>query len=207
MTKINLGRVQGVSAFYSTSNDQNANLPLNQIKPSQIKPFVGDYIIFSNGNIRAIEQIANEVAVCGDVLFSLKGEAGFGLSKIEQTIADTNGGTNIIRFTLEDGTPFDVQIKNGRDGIDGTNGKDGKDGANGKDGKDGIDGTNGKDGVGISSILKTNTNGNVDTYTIALTNGNNYTFSVANGKDGVDGLSIVSVVIEEVETHGGGEND
>ena len=198
MTKINLGRVQGVSAFYSTSNDQNANLPLNQIKPSQIKPFVGDFVIFANGNIRAIEQIANEVAVCGEVLFSLKGEAGFGLSKIEQTIADPNGGTNIIKFTLADGTPFDVQIKNGRDGIDGTNGKDGK---------DGIDGTNGKDGVGISSILKTNTNGQVDTYTIALTNGNNYTFSVVNGKDGVDGLSIVSAVIEEVETHGGGEND
>ena len=201
MTKINLGRVQGVSAFYSTNTDQNANLPLGQIKPSQIKPFVGDYILFANGNIRAIEQIANQVAICGEVLFSLKGAAGFGLSKIEQTISNESGGANIVKFMLQDGTPFEVQIKNGKDGLDGK------------------DGTNGKDGVGISSVLKTNTSGKVDTYTITLTNGNMSTFSVVNGvdgKDGIDGkdgengtngLTIVNAYITEIESNPGGSND
>ena len=85
----------------------------------------------------------------------------------------------------------------GRDGVDGKDGKDGvngKDGTNGKDGVNGKDGTNGKDGVGISKIEKTGTNGNVDTYSISLTDGTVYDFTVTNGvngKDGIDGIDGV----------------
>lgn len=53
---------------------------------------------------------------------------------------------------------------------------------------DGEDGKDGADGVGISKIEKTNTNGNTDTYTITLTNGNSYNFTVTNGVDGKDGV-------------------
>lgn len=42
-------------------------------------------------------------------------------------------------------------------------------------------------GNGISSITKTETAGNVDTYTIAFTNGTSTTFTVTNGTDGEDG--------------------
>lgn len=59
----------------------------------------------------------------------------------------------------------------------------------GRDGVDGKDGVNGKDGVGISKIEKTGTSGNVDTYTISLTNGTTYNFTVTNGVDGKDGLN------------------
>ena len=52
---------------------------------------------------------------------------------------------------------------------------------------DGETGATGADGVGIAKIEKTATNGNVDTYTITLTNGKTYTFTVTNGKDGADG--------------------
>ena len=52
---------------------------------------------------------------------------------------------------------------------------------------DGADGQDGADGVGIASIAKTGTSGLVDTYTITLTSGSTYTFTVTNGKDGVDG--------------------
>ena len=45
----------------------------------------------------------------------------------------------------------------------------------------------GGSGVGILDIQKTNTVGLVDVYTIALTNGSTYTFTVTNGKDGIDG--------------------
>ena len=48
-----------------------------------------------------------------------------------------------------------------------------------------INGRDGKDGVGIASIEKTGTVGNVDTYTITYTDGTTTTFTVTNGKDGV----------------------
>ena len=84
-------------------------------------------------------------------------------------------------------TKVDTHIANDSvtNGADGKDGKDGKDGANGRDGTDGKDG---QDGVGISKIEKTATNGNVDTYTITLTNQSTYNFTVTNGKDGVDGV-------------------
>lgn len=58
-------------------------------------------------------------------------------------------------------------------------------------------------GTGIMSIGKTDTNGNVDTYTVTLTNGDEYTFTVANGingvngSDGEDGTGIASAVIDD----------
>ena len=48
----------------------------------------------------------------------------------------------------------------------------------------GTDGATGAQGVGISSIAKTGTSGNVDTYTITLTNGQTSTFTVTNGATG-----------------------
>ena len=55
------------------------------------------------------------------------------------------------------------------------------------DGRDGTPGTDGDDGVGIASIEKTSTSGNIDTYTITLTNGSSASFTVTNGKNGKDG--------------------
>lgn len=47
-------------------------------------------------------------------------------------------------------------------------------------------GTPGADGVGISDIFKTSTVGNVDTYTIFLTDGTTKTFTVTNGIENID---------------------
>lgn len=44
----------------------------------------------------------------------------------------------------------------------------------------GEDGTDGTDGVGIQSIEKTGTSGNVDTYTITFTDGSTYSYTVTN---------------------------
>lgn len=57
-------------------------------------------------------------------------------------------------------------------------------GDNGNDGADGQDGADGTDGVGISNIAKTGTVGNVDTYTITLTDGSTCTFTVTNAVGG-----------------------
>lgn len=46
----------------------------------------------------------------------------------------------------------------------------------------------GKDGVGILSIEKTSTDGLVDTYTIVFTDETTTTFTVTNGKDGLQGI-------------------
>ena len=61
-------------------------------------------------------------------------------------------------------------------------------GASGANGQNGAPGQNGIDGVGIATIEKTGSNGNVDTYTITLTNGKTFPFTVTNGVDGKDGL-------------------
>lgn len=55
-------------------------------------------------------------------------------------------------------------------------------------------GEDGQDGVGVSSILKTSTNGLVDTYTITLTNGQTYHLPVTNGKDGQDGITANHII-------------
>jgi hypothetical protein len=58
-------------------------------------------------------------------------------------------------------------------------------GPQGERGPQGANGADGFDGNGITSITKTATDGNVDTYTILFTNGTSTTFTVTNGKDGV----------------------
>lgn len=51
-----------------------------------------------------------------------------------------------------------------------------------------VEAIDGKDGVGIESIIKTSSNGNVDTYTITFTDNTSSTFTITNGKDGVQGI-------------------
>lgn len=65
----------------------------------------------------------------------------------------------------------------------------------------GQDGADGADGRGITSIVKTATSANVDTYTITYTDGTTQTYTVTNGlngtdgEDGSDGVGIASVSV------------
>lgn len=127
-----------------------------------------------------------------------KGDTGNGIDTIIKT--SSNGLIDTYTITFTDSTTTTFTVVNGKDGIDGINGEKGEDGhtpvitiQNGNWFIDGIDtgvraeGLKGADGNGISSILKTNTEGLVDTYTITYTNGTLGTFTVTNGKDGKDG--------------------
>ena len=49
------------------------------------------------------------------------------------------------------------------------------------------------DGVGIVSITKTGSSGNVDTYTVLLTDENSYDFTVTNGTPGQNGVGIQNI--------------
>ena len=60
-------------------------------------------------------------------------------------------------------------------------------GTQGEKGDKGESGTDGKDGVSIVSVEKTDSKGLTDTYTITYSDGKITTFTVTNGKDGVDG--------------------
>ena len=75
----------------------------------------------------------------------------------------------------------------GDQGIQGEKGEKGDKGDNGKDGVNGIDGLNGKDGLGIKSVVKTSTDGLIDTYTITYSDDTTSTFTITNGKNGVQG--------------------
>ena len=70
----------------------------------------------------------------------------------------------------------------GEPGINGSNGRDGSDGRNGLNGNDG------QDGISILNIVKTSSDGLVDTYTIIYSNGMTSTFTVTNGADGAQGI-------------------
>ena len=107
---------------------------------------------------------------------------------LKTAISHLREDVNELEQKMQDvDTKVDTHIAN--DSV--TNGADGKDGKDGANGRDGTDGKDGQDGVGISKIEKTATNGNVDTYTITLTNQSTYNFTVTNGKDGVDGVDGV----------------
>ena len=76
---------------------------------------------------------------------------------------------------------------NGSDGRDGKDGSDGKNGSNGKDGSQGPQGEKGNDGVSIVSIIKTSSEGLVDTYTITYSDNKTSTFTITNGEKGDKG--------------------
>lgn len=113
-----------------------------------------------------------------------------GYSPTIRTIETTDGYD--LEITDIDGTRT-ITILNGKDGKNGLNGQDGKDGIDGKDGQDGAKGEKGDPGNpgatgnGIASIVKTNTSGLIDTYTITFTDGTTTSFQVTNGQNGQPG--------------------
>lgn len=97
----------------------------------------------------------------------------------------------------------------GATGIQGPQGERGPQGIQGEQGIQGIQGPQGIQGiagVGITSVTKTSTSGNVDTYTILFTNNSTTTFQVTNGDDYVltnaDKQEIASLVLS-----GAGDGD
>lgn len=72
----------------------------------------------------------------------------------------------------------------GEQGPKGETGEQGPKGEQGEVGPAGEKGETGEDGVGIVSIVKTKTEGLIDTYTITFTDGTSSTIAITNGKDG-----------------------
>ena len=73
-------------------------------------------------------------------------------------------------------------------------GQQGEQGPAGQQGEQGVQGEKGDDGNGIASIIKTSSEGLVDTYTITFTDGTTTTFTVTNGADGEQGIQGIQGV-------------
>ncbi len=132
-----------------------------------------------------------------------QGVAGSGVRSVEKTGSD--GLTDIYTITFEDGKTATFAVTNGEKGevgekgdtgaqgekgdtgAQGEKGDKGDRGATGAKGDKGDTGETGAVGNGILSVVKTGTNGTVDTYTITFTNGTKATFTVTNGKNGAKG--------------------
>lgn len=113
---------------------------------------------------------------------------GNGIKSI--TLISTVGLVDTYQILFTNGSTFDFQVTNGatptitiQDGVWFVNGISTGVSALGQKGD------KGDPGVGIVSIDKTSTSGNVDTYTITFTNQTTSTFTVTNGTNGKDGVT------------------
>ena len=127
------------------------------------------------------------------------GKDGVGIEKIEKISSEGLVDTYEIAYTT--GTKVTFTVTNGADGEKGEDGAtpqlrivDGYWEVSYDNGENWISlgvaatGPKGDTGNGISSIVKTKTEGLVDTYTITFTNGDTTTFTVTNGADGAQGI-------------------
>lgn len=103
-------------------------------------------------------------------------------------------GVDGVSVTHEwDGTTLKVTSASGTSSVDlkgerGASGPQGDTGAQGPQGPAGKDGQQGHPGNGIASIVKSSSEGLLDTYTITYTDGTSSTFIVTNGSQGEQGI-------------------
>ena len=66
---------QGKSVFYSTA-PSGTSIGAPSLMTDTIAPLVGDIMIFSNGDIRAVTAVDFDLITCGQVLANIKGPKG-----------------------------------------------------------------------------------------------------------------------------------
>ncbi len=140
-----------------------------------------------------------------DTEVKAEGTDGVGILKIEKTA--TNGNLDTYTITYTNGNTSTFTVSNGADGFSPTVSVEAIDGGHrvvitDKNGEKKVNILDGADGRGISSVLKTSTNGFVDTYTITFTDNTTATFTVTNGKAGTS----VTVSSVSESTADGGSN-
>ena len=128
-----------------------------------LTPYIGD-----NGNWW-IGEVDTGVKAEGQ-----NGSNGVSIVSVEKT--GSEGNTDYYTITFSNGTTFVFTVTNGQQG------------ATGEQGETGPAGPKGDDGVSIVSIIKTSSDGLVDTYTITYSDGHTSTFIVTNGANGEQGI-------------------
>ena len=144
-------------------------------------PYIGENDNWYVFDVSSEQYVDSGVDARGD-----DGEDGTSIANITKT--GTSGLVDTYTVTLTDGTTYTFTVTNGQ---------------NGTDGQDGQDGADGEDGVGIADIEKTSTVGLVDTYTITLTDGTTYTFTVTNGQNAIPGGGTTGQVLTKLSDTSG----
>ena len=150
-----------VGCNFSPSNNGNTNNELEQQETYQIYRLAA-----TSGYEGTYEEWLKSIK--GE-----KGDSGVGIASITKTGSD--GLVDVYTVTFTDGSQTSFSITNGAQG------------PQGEKGETGTQGEKGDTGVGIVSIIKTSSEGLVDTYTITLTDGTTTTFNITNGNQGLQG--------------------
>lgn len=130
------------------------------------------------------------------------GDAGKGITKVEQTAAsEESGGWNAITFYFSDGTRYGFGIRNGAKGDAGdkgdagAKGDTGAQGPKGDTGPQGPKGDTGSRGVSVVSVTQTvasTDDGGINVITVTLSDGTTSNFSVRNGNAPADPLANIT---------------
>lgn len=141
----------------------------------------------------------------------IQGEKGdpFFISKVYNSVAEmhadySNNDVKVGQFVVietgnvndEDNAKLFIKGNTSYEFLTDLSGAQGMQGPAGVQGEQGEQGPEGVQGVGIRSIAKTDTQGIRDIYTITLTDGRTATFSVTNGTNGNDGVSVTNASID-----------
>ena len=177
------GTLRITEISYSGEGYGTASELLNALDPNYVVMRYHVVIVSVNGSksLLKLQDITvglgqDEVIDSDFILFpTAVGPVGNGIASIVKTGTAGLVDTYTITFTNSSTTTFEV-----------TNGVDGADGI------DGINGNTGPTGNGIESIVKTDTTGLVDTYTVTFTNSDTTTFQVTNGADGAPGADYTA---------------
>ena len=129
------------------------------------------------------------VLLSATLLFSVVPLAAAAETTVQESVGASSGTTGECTWTLDDNGVLTIGVPTGLTGEKGDKGDKGN------------KGDKGDTGNGIASIAKTGTSGNVDTYTITMTDGTTTTFTVTNGNvtsvNGQSGAVNLSVSASE----------
>lgn len=85
---------QGASTFH-TMSASGTSIAVSSLQPSSVTPLVGDAVQFPNGDVRQITAVSGSTVTLGNILFSLKGDAGIG----NATLSNIDGDSTTEGFT------------------------------------------------------------------------------------------------------------
>ena len=76
MANLNLGRIIGAGVF-TTTVESGKSVAISTISPSNVKPLVGDAIIFANGEIKIVTEVTSTTVTCSNAaVANIKGVKG-----------------------------------------------------------------------------------------------------------------------------------
>lgn len=157
--------------FFDKLNPIRVAAPL---KPKGRFPFIDahDVLVDVKTNEETGDEVWVRLSTKLEEIGSGGGGPGVGIADIvwEKTEESPDGDIEHYKIVLTDANVKYFSVRNGK---------------NGKAPIKGVDYNDGAPGVGISKIELTNTEGHVDTYTITMTDGSTFGFTVKNGEGSV----------------------